>query len=984
MGVLTGCIPRTEVLTGELDDAIFAADFGDVIDGKAPDVYKDAATFFRNTHPAQQLCRLVQAVFRRLADSSEGGAAVRLSTGFGGGKTHTLIALWHLAKNVGNPGLGTELLPAAGRPKAITTIAVDASKAGVPVFAVHDDVHVRSLWGEIFYQLGGTAALRALGPADDPESSPSETQIEAALPSGPLLFLLDELVVYMARLSERGQGNLLGFLGSLTAVVTRRPQTVLIVTDPADQRVYAKQAARIGDSLADAAIRLDDVLGRKFSDFDPIGNEAARVIVRRLFDRVDLAEAQRVSSVYYELYKRVAADLPGALPTQAATMEYARRVVDSYPFHPRLLDTAQDRLGALADFQKSRGVLRLFARILRDVWERREDVEIISAGEIDWASPRIRADLLQRLNRDGFRGAADADVGRHAGELDGSDANPGSPRGVHRRVASALLLESIPLQPSSGLDGAEATLAVLRPDEAGDEPGAALDRLAGVCWHIYPLAGGRGFQFRYEENVLKQIEERKVRFLEEAKDLVRAEAQQFFNGPQLKLCAWPSSAQQVAPVAELQLALCDSEDLARRVCAYEDESDPNAPMPRGFRNAVLAVAPSPSAYSLAIERAQRVLAAEEIKKDYEKDPAQKLAFDQLAQKVLPDLRKQVRVQTYRAFDRLVLGSGTAYRIEDPLQVDDDELLKGPRGQTIILKFLEDKQLIYASDDAVDVDLFLTKILPGATPVAGRSDVYTAKAIHERFLAAPDLRLISGPNVVRKTLLNALADGRIVIQRSNGDAFDARGCVCGPSGARRRGTGSLLGLNPDDATLVARADSAAAADWLREDAIEAPSVDGGTGGSTGADFGPPPPSDRVTVKVREELADYATNRPLVELKLIARQPSLAGQLASLAQPLGADSLTLDLAVSGTARDGGQIRFSVAGVRPGLAIRPLQMAQTIFNSLSDGASYEAMLTLHFAAEGRTGMQEQLTKLGEDAPDGVLIEAEFGATKPAAVAS
>jgi len=154
MGVLTGCKPRAEVLQGDLQDSIFAADFGDLIDGTAHNVYSDAATFFRNTHPAGQLCGIVRAVFDRLASSTDGGALLRLSTGFGGGKTHTLMTLWHLAQNIADTSLGTELLPSAGRPKAVKVVAIDASKTGGLVFAVHDDVSTRSLPGEIFYQLG--------------------------------------------------------------------------------------------------------------------------------------------------------------------------------------------------------------------------------------------------------------------------------------------------------------------------------------------------------------------------------------------------------------------------------------------------------------------------------------------------------------------------------------------------------------------------------------------------------------------------------------------------------------------------------------------------------------------------------------------------------------------------------------------------------------------------------------------------------------
>ena len=131
MSVLKGCKPRKEVLQGDLQDAIFAADFGDMIANKAPAVYNDPKTFFQNTHPAQQLRKIVETVFDRLNDPKEGGALLRLSTGFGGGKTHTLMALLHLARNIDKKDLGNELLPSAGRPKSITCIAIDAAKAGI-------------------------------------------------------------------------------------------------------------------------------------------------------------------------------------------------------------------------------------------------------------------------------------------------------------------------------------------------------------------------------------------------------------------------------------------------------------------------------------------------------------------------------------------------------------------------------------------------------------------------------------------------------------------------------------------------------------------------------------------------------------------------------------------------------------------------------------------------------------------------------------
>lgn len=402
------CKPRPEVLRGDLDDAIFGADFGHVIDGHAPKVYLEPEAFFQNTHPAAPLKKLTTTIFERLADPNEAGALVRLSTGYGGGKTHTLIALWHLARNIGKTSLGTELVPAAGRPKKIAVAGIDGDKTGSDVCLRHDDLITHSLWGEIAYQLGGMANYAKVQNIDDPEKVPDAALIREILPNDiPVLILLDEVVLYMLKLSPRGSKALMSFINALMSEVTGRRNAVLVVTDPGGQVATQAEARDLEDAarLHDAVNGLDDILARKGTDFDPIGDESAQVIIKRLFTSVDKPAADAVSAEYYNAYQRISAEKADALPAGVTGREYADRIVTCYPFHPRLLDTAKDRLGAIQDFQKSRGVLRLFARILRDVWESGTDVPLITAGDLNWFSDRIQGDLLHRLNKGRFEQA---------------------------------------------------------------------------------------------------------------------------------------------------------------------------------------------------------------------------------------------------------------------------------------------------------------------------------------------------------------------------------------------------------------------------------------------------------------------------------------------------------------------------------------------------------------------------------------------------
>ena len=969
MGIFSGTKPRAEVLKGDLEDAIFAADFGDLISGRAPKVYQDVATFFQNTHPAKELCKVVRSVFERLAEPKEAGVTLRLSTGFGGGKTHTLMALWHLAENISDVSLGTELLPGAGRPKTVTVIGIDAGKAGVPQFAKHGATKVNSLWGDLFYCLGGEKALKELGKADDPEASPSDGQIQLIFPKGPVLILLDELVIYMARLSDRGQGNLLGFLNSLVSVVSKRPQTVLVLTDPAKQAAYSSESASLAASLESAAVKLNEIQSRKVSDFDPIGSEAAQIIVRRLFEKVDAAAAQTASASYHSLYQRLAQEHKDPEIQTASTQAYAKRIVESYPFHPRLLDTAQERLSAMQDFQKSRGVLRLFARILRDLHDRKEgfkeDLDLVSAGDIDWSSERIKADLLQRLQRDRFQAAVQADIEKHAQELDGE-----AKRGIHVRVASALLLESLPLQSSSGMDKADLSVAVLRPEEAGTEAGEALDRLAGVCWHTYPMESGHGLQFRYEANIIKQIEDRmRDVSIEDARSRVLADAQGYFSGPAFRLAAWPKTATAVPDSAEFQLVLCEETDIADAVCRFQDNSNPQAPMPRRFRNSIVAVAPTRAAFEEAITRACRLMAAEAIEKDA-KGESGKQTRDQLL-RVKPELQKRFHTQTRRAFDQIYSASGLLGKLDEKFQVSEEQMLQQPYGQPCVKRFLEEKELVYKAGTTLDTSLFMKNVLEGAVPMSGTPDAYTAKAIHERFLAAPNLRLVPDGQIVRNTVLKALEHGKIVVRLADGRAYDDKGCVQGADGQRHRTATSLSGISLTDDIFITRTGSTSASVWLKEDA-------GGkkeNGGEDEAVPPPPPPSSSgATATGWENLIKFAAERPLLEFRLIARTPSVAATFATLAQPLGADSLSLSVTVGGSLKDSGQMNFAASGVSLNHPTKPMNTAQTIFNALNDGASYEAVLRLSFGASGRTGMKDLLQNMKDNAAESVQVQARF----------
>lgn len=964
--ILQTCRLRDEVLKGDLEDTLFAADFGHVIEGRARDVYQDPIRFFRNTHPTPGLRKITGDVFGRLNNPSEPGACPRLSTGFGGGKTHTLIALWHLANNIGDPSLGGELLDASDRPASVRVAGIDGEKLGVPVARSHPDASPRSLWGELAYQIGGKQLLAEFQQCDDAEASPSGDLVRKMLDCGePVLILLDEIVKYMVKLPGNASKNLMSFIGLLSAEVVARPRTMLVTTDPAGQAAYAAEADALGREL-EAARKLDEELGRRSSDYDPIGQETARVIARRLFEEVDPDAAAEAAREYIEAYKRIAALSPDLLPGDVTTDAYAKRMRECYPFHPRLVETAQDRLGALPAFNKSRGTLRLFARVLRQIHEEGSDIPLITAGDVPVDADRVQSDLLQRLNRDQFSAAVQADCVRHASGLDNEHGGD-----CHRRVARALLIESLPMNANAAMDHREIALATLRPEDVGHEPGEALDRLISVGWYIYPGDGGRRFQFRVEPNVNKRIEEVADTIpLADARAAVLTRVQRHFAGPTFKLSAFPASPRAVPENADLKLALCDSEKLAEAVCAFTDNSNPECPVSRSFRNAIVALAPTDESLQESARVERRLKAAETIEAEAKRvEPRDKPTLQQL-EKLLPNLRKQAQVRAYRAFTRVFLQGRQTLTLDESYLVPEDGRLGDVNGQQSLMKFLEEKELIFKANESIGLDLLCDELLPGATPSVDHAGAVTASSLHERALSSPRLRLMRKVDPLRDAVLKGVRDGRLAARLANGDCYDKDGCVSGSEGARRRQVKALSTLSLSSDILIAPTGAPCIAAWFATNdtpPVPAPPKLGGIPlGATATDW--------------EAALEYARKRRLLRLSLRTQDPAGAKRLIELAQPFGAHTATLTVTAQGELKDGGDATLQINNARPNSALQPLATAATLRRALSDeNATYEATMTLDFGEAGADQALARLEQAREQAGDAVSPTAEFSEEAP-----
>ena len=981
--IIDSCVPRPEVLKSDLEDAIFAADFKQVMDQNGPDVYCKPDIFFKNTYPTDRLKKIVSTIFGRLGDPKEQGMIARLSTGFGGGKTHTLIALWHLANNIGNTGLGTDLLPGAGRVKKIRVAGLDGEKAGSKVFDRIDGEEIHTVWTALAARLGGKDAWDKFRDMDDPEVTPDRGLIESILPNEPTLILIDEIVIYMSHLSERAQGALLAFISQLMSITLNRSQMALVISDPAAQLSYEKDVRMLEQVWeSNPQHRLDDILGRRASDFDPVGSEAPQIIARRLFESVDRSAAESVSAAYSGAYKRFLEEDASRLPGEVATTEFAQSIVNCYPFHPRLFDTAQMRLSAMNEFNRSRGTLRLFARILRDVFksdasDHIKDLDLVTEGDIDWKSDRIQSDLLQRLNRDRLIAAVNADVERHAGELDKLHNTR-----MHRRVASAILFESIPLTEKSTMNRAEVNFAVLKPSNAGPEASDALDRLISVCWHLYRSAQQDSWHFKDIPNVLREIEEHaKTLVGEDIRVRIRTIIQSFYGGKTIELAKWPLRPNEVPDNDKVRLVLCEDANLAPSILKNRSVNEDGTEDPRMFKNTLFAIAPAQDLYNRAFQKVRMHCAAEDKRieaRNATKDGQDRIRYDEI-ERLMPELQRQARFETIRSFNRLYLPKrGKFLSIPEKVFVPD-KVMKLAQGQQALIDFLtsqgskEKQQIFYDASFTFDSEWFVEKVLPGATPSSIHPDSWTTKAIENRALQHADVGLFLMLDRIRGTLKNAIDSGLLVLLDEGGRAWSKGHVVDGAEDERRKRYQSLQSVQISEDTFIALADSDTAKEWMKVtyQPPPPPKEDSKNEDDPPTPPPPPPPPGHQMANSWHEATEFAAKRPVEKLILNLSDPDKAITALGKFIQFGAEQTAWECVLVGKLRSGGTVKFSLQEATQAALYKPiddvLRLLRVVETSEEERPLKNLKLHLRFGDEGKMIDPVHFERLDEDPPEG-----------------
>lgn len=557
--------PHPDVCNGTFAQAEFAADLAQVHRGGALPEYGDPKEFYRRTYLTEGLRGLLLNAIKRL--SGQGGhPVIELQTNFGGGKTHSMLALYHLVSGVqaGNLAGIDVLMTEAGvskLPKAERAVLVGTALSPGQPQKTEDGISLRTLWGRLAYQLGGKAAFELIRESDEHGTAPGSDDLVKLFQSvGPCLILIDEWVAYCRHMYETPGlpggtfDSNLSFAQALTEAVKASPTAMLVASLPQSQVEVG------GEGGAQALTRLEHTFGRMEFNWRPASAEESYEIVRRrlfepITDPVVFADRDVVVRAFGTQYRQNASEFPAECREAA----YERRMEAAYPIHPELFDRLYNDWSSMEEFQRTRGVLRLMASVIYTLWSRGDKSLAILPSLVPIDEPTVESELTRYLTPN-WPVIIEKDVDGPNSlpcRMDTESARFGRVWAT-RRVARTIYMGSAPVagQANKGLDIRRVRLGCVQPGENIAVFGDALRALGDQAAHLY--ADGARYWYSTQPNVGHVARDRAAQQQEDdcfAEIRLRLKKQQTQRGGFAKIYAAPDGTGDVPDETDGRLVI---------------------------------------------------------------------------------------------------------------------------------------------------------------------------------------------------------------------------------------------------------------------------------------------------------------------------------------------------------------------------------------------------------------------------------------------
>ena len=512
--IFEALVPRADVLSGQLTDATFAANLEQVITGTAESSYRDPVKFFTTSFPSAGMKATLDEVLGRISGKRPDAApVVRLAEALGGGKTHVLIGVYHLATThldsaLVKPFVNLDLLP--DEPVEQVAVMVGAATGATSFPAVHG-VSAHTPWGYLALQIGGVAGYEIVKQDDLDMAAPGSDAFTKVIAGKPTLILIDELALYLRAASAKTVGNstlalqTTAFLMSLMeAVSAAGSRASLVLSTTRAEDAFGEESQAVFDAIKEA----EAVIARKEHAIKPAEEaDLPEILARRLFEPFPNATRAATAAAYAEL-ARTAVSQGADLADRYQSGTWQEEVARCYPFHPDLITVFDKRLSTIPNFQRTRGALRILAKTVRLLWASRPaDTALIHLHHIDLSDSGLREDLSSRLDRPKWEPVIRRDVASGAGGepslAEQIDADMGTT--YARKLATTIYFWSL-TRDTPGVSVSSLLGSVLAPGDDSNLMAKALDRLTATCWYLHPDST-HGFRFSTEANLNRLLAE---------------------------------------------------------------------------------------------------------------------------------------------------------------------------------------------------------------------------------------------------------------------------------------------------------------------------------------------------------------------------------------------------------------------------------------------------------------------------------------------
>ena len=517
----------------------------------------DARAFFEETYVTTDLRRLLGDVMAALSGESV-DRVLQLRTPFGGGKSHSLLAVLHLARSRKNIADLPDLAGIADPgPVRLAVLPCADLTPGAPR-KIRGGPAIRTLWGELAFRLGGAEGYEAVRSIDETPSAPGGELIDALLrsPGGEAsLILADEVLVYVEKAMAVPTGD--STLGRQTLTFLQA-LTESVAGDPRAAFVYSLQASAAEAAGAEGLLRvLDKLVGRIDARRVPVQDREVRQILRRrLFESLgDEAEHRRVAEVYADDHRRFLLASADSAAGRARAGEEAKQlaedVIAAYPFHPSLLRLMDERWATLPSYQRTRGALQLLGTVVDVLFRRGHGGPLIAPGDIPLDDPDVRSELFKQVGgREGWESVIEADIASErarAGWVDlriGKASQALMQARVGTTTATAITMFSFGTREElRGVTRGDVVTACLRPGIEAPAIDAALAELAETLLYLHP--GGGRFRMDTLPSLTMLIEEARAGVESDAVDrAIRATLEEVL-GKGSSVILWPADAGRI-------------------------------------------------------------------------------------------------------------------------------------------------------------------------------------------------------------------------------------------------------------------------------------------------------------------------------------------------------------------------------------------------------------------------------------------------------